>query len=217
MTNKTMNILKKIGFRIKNLETRLILSKIKDYQDIEGFLSPFEAAQLYRIASFLPPESTIVEIGSWKGKSTYCLAKGIKKGKVIAIDPFDSSGDEASSLVYQQLKGEKSLLEQFTQKMEQLKVIEKIETYQGLSQDFVNKVKKIDFLFIDGDHSIDGCNYDFTNYSTAISSGGYLAIHDYYPSRKDLGPTWVIENKILPSQEYELIGVVDSLWFGKKK
>src|SRR5438046_10448573 len=56
---------------------------------IEGWLTSKETIALFRFASMLPPKSTILEIGTWKGKSTYVLACGIgKKGKVITIDPF---------------------------------------------------------------------------------------------------------------------------------
>ncbi len=201
---------------IERLQKRLILFKIKDYHNIDGFLATFEAIELYRIASRLPPGSTIVEIGSWKGKSTYCLARGLRSGKVIAIDPFDASGDEKSNELYQKLKGERALIDQFRERMAKLNVLEKIEIFQGLSSQFVGKVEKIDFLFIDGDHSIENCEFDFTKYSPFIPSGGYLALHDYDPSRKNLGPTWVVDNIVISSGHYKFVDIVDSLWVGKK-
>ncbi|MDJ0647631.1 MAG: class I SAM-dependent methyltransferase [Xenococcaceae cyanobacterium MO_188.B19] len=190
--------------------------KIRKYNQIEGFLSQKEAIALYKIASILPKNSTIVEIGSWKGKSTYCLAKGIKSGKVIAIDPFDASGDDTSAIIYNQQRGKTSLLQQFKLNMIKLDVIHKIEIYQGYSQDFVGSISAIDFLFIDGDHSIEGCSQDFLNYSDQIKVGGYIAFHDYYLSRKELGPTWVIENKVSSSGRYKFSNLSDSLWIGQK-
>ncbi len=74
------------------------------YHQIEGFLVPDDASCLYRTARRLKPGSTILEIGSWKGKSTYCLARGLKAGKVIAVDPFDASGEAGSSEIYEQAK-----------------------------------------------------------------------------------------------------------------
>lgn len=37
---------------------------------------------------------------------------------------------------------------------------------------------KLDFLFIDGDHSYDGVRQDFTMYSTLVRDGGIIAFHD---------------------------------------
>lgn len=76
-----------------NIVNYFIQYKIRKYRNIERFLSPKEAILLYKIAASLAKNSTIVEIGSWKGKRTYCLAKGVKCGRVIAIGPFDASGD----------------------------------------------------------------------------------------------------------------------------
>ena len=190
--------------------------KIRHYKGIDGFLSRNEALGLYRTASLLGINSTAVEIGSWKGKSTYCIARGLKEGKLIAIDPFDASGDAASEVIYSRKRGEKPLLQQFKSKMNKLRVLDKIEIYQGYSQDFAGLIKNIDFLFIDADHSIDGCNSDFIGYADSVKVGGYIAFHDYDPLRKDLGPTWVINNKVIPSEQYAFDGLYDSLWIGKK-
>lgn len=201
---------------LDRLFDKLAYLKIKENEKIEGFLSKNEALGLYKIASKLEGESITVEIGSWKGKSTYCIAKGLKQGKVLAIDPFDCSGDFASESLYHKQKGKQSLLEQFTTRMTELNVLNKIEVRQGYSQDFIHSIPKIDFLFIDADHSIEGCKQDFLGYSDAIRIGGYIAFHDYQPYRKDLGPTWVIDNLVLPSGRYSFQDIYDSLWVGQK-
>ncbi|MCX5706434.1 MAG: class I SAM-dependent methyltransferase [Candidatus Omnitrophica bacterium] len=193
-----------------------ILNLIKEYEDIEGWLTDKEAYGLYNIASKLKGKATLVEIGSWKGKSTYCIAKGLKKGKIYSIDSFNAAGEPGSKLIYQQQKGERLLLEQFKDKMIQLGVINKIEVLQGYSEQFINYFTEIDFLFIDGDHSIDGCKYDFEHYSPLIKPGGYLAFHDYYPERLDLGPSWVIRNMLMKNKNYTFFRQYDSLYIAKK-
>ena len=173
---------------------------------------------LFRIC--LQPGSTVVEIGSWKGKSTYCLAKGLRDGRVIAIDPFDASGDEASAKIYEKTGGEVPLLEQFKRNMEGRGVLSKIECWQGLSTAFADKIKAlgpIDLLFIDGDHSIEGCDFDYLNYSPGLKSGGYLLFHDFDKTRENLGPTWVINNRVRPSGAYQFIALYESLWICRKK
>jgi predicted O-methyltransferase YrrM len=202
---------------VEKIRNRLIRFKIRHFKDIEGWLSLREGVALYRFSSLLPKGSIIVEIGSWKGKSTYCLARGLKEGKVFAIDPFDGSGEESSEKVYMANRGDRPIVEQFINNMQDLKVLDRITTIVGLSSQFVGMFEKIDFLFIDGNHSIEACDFDYSNFSRYLVSGGYLAMHDFDRSRSNLGPTWVVENRVLNSSEYRFIGLFDSLWVGQKK
>lgn len=87
------------------------------------------------------------------------------------------------------MKGCEPILSQLTNQMEELKVLDRIEILKGYSQDFVGRVPIINLLFIDGDHSQDGAEFDFLNYAPAISRGGYILFHGYDASRKNLGPT----------------------------
>lgn len=51
---------------------------------------------------------------------------------------------------------------------------------------------KIDFLFIDGDHSEDGVRRDFKMYSPFVRKGGLIAFHDVvYTSSDPLSPVMV--------------------------
>ena len=91
---------------------------LEPFHGIEGWLTEQEALGLYSIALKLPSNATVVEIGSWKGKSTFCIASGLKKGKVIAIDPFnaDAGNDEGSKEEYLQKKGNGDMLLTFKKK-----------------------------------------------------------------------------------------------------
>jgi predicted O-methyltransferase YrrM len=43
--------------------------------------------------------------------------------------------------------------------------------------------RKLDFLFIDGDHTYEGVKKDFEMYSKLVKKGGIMALHDivYHP------------------------------------
>jgi predicted O-methyltransferase YrrM len=66
---------------------------------------------------------------------------------------------------------------------------QKIVAIQGDSHsiDTLNKIKrilngkKLDFLFIDGDHSYKGVKKDFEMYSPLVRKGGIIAFHDIIP------------------------------------
>src|SRR6266849_1498785 len=62
---------------------------------VEGFFNEDHAKWLFKAARALPDGSNIVEIGSFKGRSTCCLALSCRKTKkrVFAVDPFDGGPD----------------------------------------------------------------------------------------------------------------------------
>jgi hypothetical protein len=195
----------------------ILMVKIQPYYYIDGWLEAPEAAALYRLAHSLPRRSRIVEIGCWKGKSTYCLARGLRRGgRVITIDPFDASGEADSTEIYQERKGATPLYDQFRQRMRELRMLHKIRPLPGVSARFVGRIPRIDSLFVDGDHSVEGCRFDFEQYGPYIRRGGYLAFHDYNATLKDFGPTWVVENAVVPSGEYEFAGLFHTLWVARK-
>lgn len=193
--------------------------RIAGYEAIHGWLSTNEAIGLFQLANRLPSSALVVEIGSWQGKSTTCLARGLKSGKLFAIDPFnaDAGNDPVTQEDYNRQKSSEPLLQTFRNNMFNLGLLNKIEILQGYSKQFDSSFSKIDLLFIDGDHSIDGCRSDFELYAPKISVGGYIVLHDYYPERADLGPTFVVEKLIKPNDMFSFIERIDSLWIGRRK
>jgi MMP 1-O-methyltransferase len=141
---------------------------------------------------------------------------GLQKGEINCIDPFNAAGDEGSKDMYEKTKGVKSLLEQFQDNLSLIPSSITINTLQGYSNEFIGSIEAIDFLFIDGDHSIEGCKFDFEGYEKFIKPGGFIAFHDYHPKRKDLGPTWVIENLVKQNNCYSLHDIYDSLCVFRK-
>jgi predicted O-methyltransferase YrrM len=197
----------------------LISKRISNYKKIDGWLSQSEATGLYLTASMLPPAAVIVEIGSWQGKSTFCLAKGLRSGKIYAIDPFnaDAGFDVESSQVYTALKGTRDLLDIFNDNMKNFNVEKNIVVKKGYSEQFAKDFDLIDFLFIDGDHSIAGCKKDYQLYSGKVRKGGFIAFHDYYSDRPELGPTYVVDELVKKSDEFIFYKQFDSLWIGIKR
>jgi MMP 1-O-methyltransferase len=209
-------MIKKIkSFLYKKIKQKAV-SKISKYLLIDGWLTPEEAFGLFSIANLLPINACVLEIGSWKGKSTWCISQGLKSGTINCIDPFNAAGEEGSKETYEKSKGNRSLLEQFNTNLSDVPKSVLIETFKGYSNEFVGRVKKIDFLFIDGDHSVDGCKFDFENFEKDLSVNGYIAFHDYYKGRNDLGPTWVIDNLLINNPSYEFFNNYDSLFVFKK-
>ena len=186
------------------------------FADIDGFLSPVEARALYRFARRVPDDAVIVEIGSWKGRSTYCLARGLRSGRVYAIDLFAKSGNPGKEKFYE-TAGDEPLLDQFRRNMQRPDVADKVVPRRGRSEDFRGEFPAIDLLFIDGDHTLEACRSDFEGYAPHVKPGGYVLFHDYDPRREDLGPTWVVNNLVLPGGEYICVGRAGSIWAAWKR
>lgn len=182
----------------------------RGYKNIDGWLTPAEAHGLYRLAASLETGANVLEIGSWKGKSTFCIGKGLKEGVIYCIDPFNADGEVGSKEIYAKSQGG-DLLTQFRTNLSTISSSVQIKTLVGYSSAFLNLVPPIDLLFIDGDHSIEGCRFDFENFSSRLKVGGYVAFHDYDATREDLGPTWVVEKLLKPNAAYARFGSFDSL------
>ena len=198
---------------IKKMRRAIATWPVRGYVEIEGWLSDKEARTLYDAARKLPKDAVVVEIGSWQGKSTYCLAKGLKSGVIHAIDPFDTSGEEGSDALYAERAAsmQNTLVDQFEDNLRSAGLLEKVRTHKGYSQDFIGQFPNVDLLFIDGDHSIEGCKFDFENFAGDVKIGGLLALHDYQPARKTLGSTFVVESLIRPSLSWTEVLSADSL------
>jgi predicted O-methyltransferase YrrM len=69
-------------------------------KDVPGWLTDAEGELLFNLAKSCSGKGVIVEIGSWKGKSTIWMARGSQAGhgvKIYAIDPHEGdSGAHAT-------------------------------------------------------------------------------------------------------------------------
>jgi len=70
---------------------------------------------------------------------------------------------------------------------------------------------KIDLLFIDGDHSLNGVLADFNMYSDLVSIGGYIVFDDYYDDVHSPDVKKALDEIILPNLvDYEIIGTLEN-------
>jgi len=144
---------------------------IKQPSKIEGWIFPIEIAYMRSFASEqLPKNGLIVELGSYKGKSTVVWGcEALKKNaKVIAIDNHVASeGDKFTG--YDFLKN--------------VYLSELVDTVIPIFGDFDKVVKffkaEIDILFIDGNHLYKSVKNDFLKWSPFIKKGGWIIFHDY--------------------------------------
>lgn len=178
----------------------------KDLAEIDGWLTKKEGLFLYEIAKRVQPPNVIVEIGSWKGKSTICLAKGSEAGHkrpVYAIDPHTGSPEHHRKL------GKIDTFHEFRLNLKKAEAENCVRPVRSASQDAAkNFDNPIGFLFIDGNHSPEAVKMDFHLWFPRVKEGGIVAFHDSWHSG---GPIVVSTRVLLTSPRIKNPGVVDSI------
>jgi hypothetical protein len=180
----------RIGTRAKLLLRGLRYLRLLPYASIDGWLSVDEAIALYELSRGLPHEQPLaVEIGSWQGKSSVCLATGLRgkwKPRLCCIDPFDASrrrrelgrlyGARAERL------GSGICAARSSPTCAKSACSTSSTCKQGRSHDQAQLWQEpIDLLFLDGDHSYDSVRQDFEDWAPAGAPGGFLCLHDVQP------------------------------------
>lgn len=201
-----------------------VMQEIKDFIAIEGWLNPVQAIELYNTAKSLKEDNlTLVEIGSWLGRSSYVLAKALsgKSNSVLyCVDPFNGGGDVASEVLYKERIGQladKSPLHKFNENMAKFGVADLIKTIPDYSFNAIKKFDKgIDFLFIDGNHDYDSVYRDYKEWSPLIKKGGYIAFHDV-GANHTFGPKQVVEKYIVHNPDWINQKFVEELYVAQKK
>lgn len=150
---------------------------LAEAETIEGFLAPNEMRFLALMAACPTAEGEILEIGSFKGKSTVILAKAAAlngNSKIHAVDPMT-----APSATDPDLRGDASSFSDFQKNITAHNVADKIEFHQTFSFELAKTWDKpLRLLWIDGDHTYRGTKLDFDGFAPFLTDGAIVAIHD---------------------------------------
>lgn len=155
----------------------------------EGMIHALEAQELARLAAATSAEHAIIEVGSWRGRSTVALALGSLGGHgapVFAIEPHEPFtgllGGEFGS----------SDRTEFFRNLVNAGVAEQIRLLNTSSEIIApGWSRPVGTLWIDGDHSYEGVTRDTCCWEPHVVSGGVVAFHD--ATNPTLGPLRVIE------------------------
>ncbi len=138
---------------------------------IHALLTALEKQVLYRLAGSHPPGARLVEIGSYLGGSSSCLAAGVAgKGSVLhCVDTF--MAENVSEGAHQDTF---AMFAAHTRRY-----AKQIQVHRGFSHEVVGEVPRpVDLLFIDGDHSWEGVTRDLRLYVPLLKEDGILILHD---------------------------------------
>jgi len=150
-------------------------------QDIEEFKWLID-----RVVSIKP--KTILEIGIERGSSLQCWG-------TICDNVFGF--DKSIRMLYSNLNKLLSHIQWF-----------QLDSTNDIAIHIASRLK-IDFLFLDGDHTYDGVKKDFENYSHFVRKGGLIGFHDIH----DVGGVNKFWNE-LKSKQYKTEEITKTIGTG---
>lgn len=151
---------------------------------IDGWM---ELPELEWLATAASNRQTIIEVGSWKGRSTKALAMAMPIGGVVyAVDHWEGSVTERDSVHKEASEiGSNALFDIFKDNLAgELAILRvaPVRMESGLAADLLFKLigrRGADMVFIDAEHTYESVSRDIRNYDRLVRSGGLLCGHDY--------------------------------------
>ena len=150
--------------------------------------------------------NSIVEIGSWKGRSTFALLSGCP-GIVYAIDHFRGDSD---SIIQQGMVKREDVYQTFMQNVghfQNLRVLkmDSIHAVKVFSGEIEVFPRMIDMVFIDGEHSYESVKPDLEAWLPKAKK--LICGHDWEPASMYEGLRRAVHEKLGEVQSFR------SIWF----
>lgn len=128
----------------------------------------------------------VAEIGSWVGESAIAILEA-SGGKVNlhCVDTWDGTGSDRTREICESIGGRNALMQTFGRNITlaglRLGVEPSATTHQMPSALAVNgfRDQSLDLVFIDADHSYDGCLADIKAWLPKVRPGGIICGHDF--------------------------------------
>jgi hypothetical protein len=173
-----------------------------------GFLTEREARFLALVAACAPANGVILEIGSFKGKSTVGLASVAMRyglAPVITVDPHTGP-----SVTDPDVGAGGSSWDDFRTSLRAAGVEDAVEAHRQYSRDLARGwTRPIRFLWIDGDHTYRGSKEDIDLFRPHLVSGAIVALHDVLHTFE--GPVRVFAEDVLDSDDFGPAGLCGSI------
>ena len=172
--------------------------------DVEGWMSDDQAQRLYDRAAELGAGATIVEIGSFRGRSMIVLASAAAEGVAItAIDPHLGSDRGPQEIEADHERGDDDY-SIFHANLASAGVDERVAHVRKLSDEALGDVDgEIDLLYIDGAHRFAPARADIVEWGARVSGGGTMLIHDSFSS---IGVTLALLTTTFGSSRWRYVG-----------
>lgn len=177
--------------------------------EIEGWLTDAQADRLRVAASAVAAPGRIVEIGSFRGRSTVVLASAAAPGvEVVAIDPYAGSDRGPRELARDVALGDEDLAA-FLRHLADAGVSDRVRQVRLASGDALDAVSgAVDVLYVDGAHRLRPALADLAGWGARVRPGGRMLVHDAFSS---VGVTLALLIAVTPSARWRYLGRAGSL------
>ncbi len=171
---------------------------------VDGYLYPHEAVYLYWLARTAPGNGLVVEVGSFRGRSTLCLAAGIQRrgaGTVCAVDPH----------VY-------GTLSELRENISYFGLEAQVEVIPDRSVPVAaHWSRPVQAVFIDGDHTLESVEADVEAWMPHLTRGGYLLMHDSTDLSGFEGPRQVARTLFSTGIVFDDFGTIGAISWGRRR
>lgn len=187
---------------------------------IDGWFGVDEMKFLASQVKTLPPNSVIVSVGEWHGRSGRSIADNLSEGSIMyAIDTWiGSSGEPEMHGTAHYDRGDHAHQWWWCNLHEHIvkgRVIPVRMHSENAAHTFKHLGEKADLIFLDGDHSEEGINTDIDAWLPLLKEGGLLCGHDYYKEHE--GPHWVFVRQAVESRFPNVEKTATSIWYTRPK
>jgi hypothetical protein len=150
-------------------------------RDVEGWMTDAQARRLWDAAARVRTGGRIVEIGSFRGRSTIVLARSARDGvEVVAIDPHGGGDRGPQEIAPDAARGEEDY-EAFHHNLRGAGVNGAVRHVRLMSDAALGEVGgAIDLLYVDGAHRYAPARDDIARYGALVADGGTMLVHDSF-------------------------------------
>lgn len=191
------------------MSRRTIDETLSAIEGIDGWLSTDQARRLYAAAAACPPDGRIVEIGSFRGRSTIVLASAAPEGaEVVAVDPHagtDRGPGEIAGFA-REAAGDRAAFEANLGGAGVRARVRHVAAFSGAAHELVPG--PVDVLYVDGAHRYRPARADLRDWGARVRPGGSMLIHDAFSS---VGVTLAILRELVPGGTFRYVGRTRSL------
>ena len=148
----------------------------------EGWLTDAQAERL-RARAAAAGAGTIVEIGSFRGRSTIVLARAAAPGaSVVAIDPHAGSDRGPQEIGADSDRGDADH-DAFIANLAAAGVSDRVRHVRKMSADALGDVDgPVALLYVDGAHRFRPARDDVARWGARVAPGGTMLVHDSFSS-----------------------------------
>jgi predicted O-methyltransferase YrrM len=175
---------------------------------LDGAMPESELAFLHGVALSMPAGALVVEVGSFKGRSSVAICEGLAHvpgAAFVAIDPWQRKSMLNRVLFAEDDPDADSIYERFLRNTAPYDFVRPMRTTSlAAAAEFENG--SVDWLFIDGDHSLRAVRADIAAWWPKIKDHGVISGHDY----SWWSVRWAVASRL------GRVSAWDDIWFERK-